>query len=196
MVLKSLDLDALAAVSGPINRWLKQGRPMPRLFSPGFLATAADVFPIEILDISNHHVLLHGTDPFAGLQIDLAHLRLQCERELREKMMRLQEAYLQARGRPRDLQRLVAESYPAFVLVFRGCLRLLEEPIPTLDLEVVRSLCRRLDLEATVFEEAEAQLRGHKAANIESQFRDYYQRLNQIMEHIDRFVPKSKERSP
>jgi hypothetical protein len=197
LVLRSLDLEALASVSGPVHRALDQGLPMPRLLSPDVLASTTDVFPIELLDISSHHRVLHGRDPFTEVRIDPAHLRLQCERELREKMMRLQEAYLEARGRARALRRLMLESYPAFALVFRGCLRLLEEPIPTRDLEVVRTLCKRLGLEAGVFEEVEAELHDRRGpSNVEAWFRTYYRRLTEIVEHIDRWLSQREERAP
>jgi hypothetical protein len=106
--------------------------------------------------------------------------------------MRLQEAYLESRGRARALRRLAVESFRSFALVFRGCLRLLGEPIPARDLEVARRLCGRLSLDAAVFElAAEA-----READVEPEtwFRTYYDRLSEIVHHIDRHVTHTEER--
>ena len=60
------------------------------------IAESADVFPIEFLDIQRSHVLLHGDNPLTGVEIHGVHLRLQCERELREKMVGVLEGRLRA----------------------------------------------------------------------------------------------------
>ena len=77
---------------------------MPRFFTTELMNQSSDVFPIEFLDIRTTHVILHGTDPLADLEIRRDHLRLQCERELREKLMRLREGYVEAHGRDRDFR--------------------------------------------------------------------------------------------
>jgi len=91
LVLEDLSPATLEALEPALRRWTKAGQPVPRLFSPAVIAESADVFPIEFLDIRRSHVVLHGEDPLDGLEIHTDHLRLQCERELREKMMRLRE---------------------------------------------------------------------------------------------------------
>ena len=114
IVVRELAPEALEHLSGPIRRWDRSGQPMPRLLSPTIIQESADVFPIEFLDIRASHRVLHGTDPFTAMGVHLDHLRAQCERELREKMMRLREAYLQAHDAPSVLTRLLAisENYP------------------------------------------------------------------------------------
>ena len=89
VVLESLDPASLESLSAPLTRWRRQGQPAPRLFSRSIIAESADVFPIEFLDLQSSRVVLHGQDPFADLEIHSHHLRLQCERELRDKLMRL-----------------------------------------------------------------------------------------------------------
>ena len=95
VVLDDLEPATLETLHDPFARWERKRQPIPRVFSPALIADAADVFPIELLDIADHHVVLHGEDPMAGLEVHTDHLRLQCERELREKLMRLREAYVE-----------------------------------------------------------------------------------------------------
>src|SRR5262249_25071672 len=49
----------------------------------------AEVFPTRLLDIRDHHLLLHGEDVFAGLEIDGKLLRLRVEQELSNLSLRL-----------------------------------------------------------------------------------------------------------
>lgn len=182
IVLRDLSLASIEAVGQPVRWWLKKGQAMPRFFSPEFIAEAADVFPMEFLDIRAHHHLVHGIDALQDLVVRKDHLRDQCERELREKMMRLQEAYIESSARSRTLLSLMNESYPAFVAVFRGCLALVNRPIPARDVDVVRAFCEHAALDLKPFDEIDKLNNGAKtAADPHALFASYYQELEKAI---------------
>jgi hypothetical protein len=194
IVLRDLELPSLAALGAPVAWWLRKQQPMPRIFSPAVIAEAADVFPIEFLDISHHHVMLFGEDPFATLEVHTDHLRLQCERELREKLMRLREAYIESRGKTRLVQRLLAESYPTFLALFRGCLHLRLREVPAHNTEVVRAFCKLADLDEKPFVELEELLDHHRSApDPEALLERYYRELSRAVAAIDRFESLREE---
>lgn len=187
IVLKDLELETLAPLRDPIKRWLKKSNPMPRFFSPSLIADASDVFPLEFLDISGHHRLLYGDDPFTDMDVGTDHLRLQCERELREKLMRLQEAYVETRGRASDLKRLLAGSYLAFVDIFRGCLRLHAEEVPAQADEIVTAFCKVAKLDPTPFRAAEQLAHGGQPTQpIDAVFSSYYTQLTSAIRVVDK----------
>ena len=59
--------------------------------TPHYLACSRDVFPVEFLDFQLVHETILGEDPFVSLQVDKAHVRLQCERELKATLVRLRQ---------------------------------------------------------------------------------------------------------
>lgn len=190
LVLEDLSPPRLDAVAPAVRRWLKRGQQVPRLFSPDLIRASADVFPIEFLDIRAAHVVLHGTDPFAGLVIHPDHLRLQCERELTEKLMLLREAYVAAHGERGAIRRLLCSSYPSFTALFRGCLRLLGDEAPAAGRDVVAAFCARAGIEARVFETVERLRRGETpAADPKSIYAEYDAALSRAAEAVDRFTP-------
>jgi predicted nucleotidyltransferase len=71
------------------------------------LPRSCDVFPLFYDDIRRHHVLLHGADPFAALEISDAHRRHRIEQELREANIRMRRAVVDALGQPEPLARAV-----------------------------------------------------------------------------------------
>jgi predicted nucleotidyltransferase len=191
IVLGDLDPPRLESLSPVLRWWRRQGQPLPRLFSPAIIEEAADVFPIELLDIRAARIVLHGRDPFAAVAVDGDHLRLQCERELREKMMRLREAYVEAHDSRRALARLLADSYTTFVALFRGCLHLLGGEVPAHNGEVVAAFCGRADLDASPFEEVDRLQHGAGgASDLRPLFARYYEALNKAVRRVDRFVPR------
>ena len=190
LVLADLELATLAAAGPALARWTGRGRAMPRLFCPATLAEAADVFPVELSDIAERHLVLHGRDPLASMpRLKVEHLRLQCERELREKMMRLQEAYALARGKDTELVRLIVSSYPAFALVFRGCLRLHGDTPPESTLAAAEAFCRSADIDPAPFAEADKLRNGQQVGPMADLFARYYAALERAVDTVDRFAP-------
>lgn len=188
VILADLEPSTLAALAPAFARWARQGHPPPRIFSPALIVDAADVFPVEFLDIRQHHVLLAGSDPFESLEIRLDTLRLQCEKELREKMMRLREGYVDAHAKTRRLERLMADSYSSFAALFRGCLHLLGGAVPKHNDEVVADFCRTAGLDPAPFEQVARLREGARAeGDPKDLFLRYYGELTKAVQRVDRF---------
>jgi hypothetical protein len=66
----------------------------PMIMTAQEIGKAADVFPIKFLTIMENHCVIFGEDPFAGLQISHAHLRLRLEQELRNAALRMRQRLL------------------------------------------------------------------------------------------------------
>lgn len=197
VVLEDLEPSALAQLTPVFDRWLRKKQPIPRLFSPALIAESADVFPIEFLDIQAHHLVLHGEDPLERLEVQRDHLRLQCERELREKMMRLREGYIAAQARPQELTRLLTTSYTTFVALFRGCLHLLGAEAPVSNAEVVAAFCERAGLDRGAFEEVDRLKRGEPVSQSSKNiFARYYKELTRAVGKVDRFGRQQGGQTP
>lgn len=193
IVLRELDLEHIARVSAPIRWWLKKKKPYPRLLSPAAIRDSADVFPIEFLDIVDHHRVLLGEDPFAELDVGRDHLRIQCERELREKLMRVQEAFVEADGKAKQLRRLMIESYLSFAAIFRGCLHMLGSEVPRHTIDAVRRYCELGEIDVGPFEEIHASCAGEGELNDpDALFVRYYAALRRAVAAADRFETDHK----
>lgn len=194
IVTADLGPETLAQLGDPIRWWLKSGEAWPRLFTRELLRDSLDIYPIELLDITRHHRVLHGQDPLAEITPAAPELlRLQCERELREKLMRLREGYVETRARPKALRELLAASYTSFALVWRGCLHLLGAEVPLHDREVAAALAARLDLDPRPFEEVADIAEGRGATDEPAVFARYYAGLERMVARIDRWVSNHKE---
>ncbi len=124
VVLREVTPDALRRTRGRISRWRRRRIPTPLLMDPLYIQSSLDVFPIEFLEIADHHRLLTGDDPFTDLDVHLPHLRLEVEEQIRGKMLHLWAAYLEAAGSKRTLRSLLLETPPGFAMILRGMLRL------------------------------------------------------------------------
>lgn len=196
IVASDLDPGTLEALGPPVRWWLGKDQPWPRLFSRELIRDSLDVYPVEFLDISRHHQVLHGEDPFLDVELDTSHLRLQCERDLREKLMRLREGYVECGGATRPLRRLLAASHTSFVPLWRACLHLLGCEAPAHDSEVISCLCERLELDGGALEEVGLLATGARTKEPAALFARYLHELSETVARVDRLVVQQEGYSP
>lgn len=110
--------------SAQARAWGTAKNPPPLLMSAAEFRDSADVFPIELADIRDAHVLLHGADPFEGVTIRDADLRLELERELKSAYIRLRTRYLTDAGDAARFEPVLLKSFSTFLVMFRTVLRL------------------------------------------------------------------------
>lgn len=113
-VCNTLDFDALQK--------LKQLKEIPFIFTKEELIDGMDVFPIEFLNIKQHHKILYGEDLLENIAISKENLRYQLEFEFRSKLIHLRRQYLLSRGR--DLEHLILSAVPALVPIIGGLIYL------------------------------------------------------------------------
>jgi predicted nucleotidyltransferase len=124
VVLERITLDDLRAAHPVVEKWRAKGQPLPLYFTGEEMSDASDVFPIEFLDMAAAHRVLHGDDPLAELNVPTVNLRHQLEYELRGKLIRLRELYIQSSKSAERLSALMADSIASFALLFKHVLSL------------------------------------------------------------------------
>ena len=118
------ELDILASMS----RFKKSRIRSPLVMTEDYIRRSLDVFPIEFLDIELFHKTVYGPDHFSKIAIDMAHLRMQCERDLKGKLINLQRGYVSSEGRTREIRALLLEALPGYFALLRSMLFLVQAP--------------------------------------------------------------------
>jgi len=119
--LSAGDLEACAHLSA---EWTRGGIGTPLILPDGEFRASLDVFPLEYGEIVRAHTLVFGSDPFAGVSISTADLRLACEAQAKSHLLHLRQGYVQTGGRLPAVARLVSQSAPAFAALLRNVGRL------------------------------------------------------------------------
>jgi len=188
VVLRRLELADLQASREPIGRWTRGGQPMPVYFSLKELMRAADVFPIEFLQMEQARKTLHGSDPFEFIDISNANLRHQTEYELRTKCLQLRRLYVSSAGSAEQLKSLLTRSLSSFAALFRAVLMLHGALAPVSKREAVRATVRVLGLDGAPFdrifelESKDIRLEKQEADNL---FGSYLAQLRRVIDAVD-----------
>ena len=151
VVMNSLDAEALLSLTGLCARWDKAGNPAPLLFAGDALLRSADVYPVEFSDIIQTHKVLFGANPFGGMKIEAADLRLELEHELKSKLILLRSRFLLTKGAPKEVEKLMASSLSAFLTLFKAALRLYGGTPPAKKLEVLPLLAKHIKFDEEIF---------------------------------------------
>lgn len=124
VVLKEVTPEALRKAIPLVRDWHRQKIATPLFIDPDFLRASLDLFPIEFSDMQEQHRVLAGQDLLLESKISPRNLRLQCEEELKGKLLHLRRAYLETGSRPEALEELIATSVKSFLVITRHLLRL------------------------------------------------------------------------
>lgn len=123
VVLRTVTPESLRLSTKALGRWRRDRIVTPLFLDPAYIKTACDVFPIEFFDIKERHRILHGEDFLQNLTLSAARVAAQCEQEIKAKVLRLRQLYLEHGDSPRDLRKLLVESIGSFLVLFRALLR-------------------------------------------------------------------------
>jgi len=151
IVLSEEAIDHLDRALAVVSRWRRKGVATPLFMTKSYIDSSLDSYPLEFLNMREGHVLAYGKDVLEGISFEPGDLRLQCEREIKGKLLLLREQFLATGGKTRKVRGLIAESITAFVSIFRGLLYLRGVEIPSPRREIVEALAREFPVDAGVF---------------------------------------------
>jgi hypothetical protein len=122
VVLDEVRIDLLRRLAEHGARLGKHRIAAPLIMTPAYIQQSLDTFPLELLEIHQQHVTVIGTDFFVDLAFDDAHMRLQCERELKVAAIGLRQGLLATVGSERLLADVLVDAAGGLLRTLRGML--------------------------------------------------------------------------
>jgi hypothetical protein len=105
-----------------------------------------DVFPVKFLAMKESYKLLWGHDVLKNLEISREHIRLRCEQEIKNLLLRMRRQFLIGGGRARSLTEMMSRVVVVFLETLRVVLSLTQEDFPSRE-EVVNVAAETFDLD-------------------------------------------------
>lgn len=152
VILSEKGIDSLDCSFKMVEKWKKRSVATPLFLTEDYVRTSLDTFPIEYLNFQNGYELVYGKDILKDITFDLHFLRLQCEREVKGKLLLLRQAFLETSGKGKYLIQLIGQSILSFIAIFRGLLYLKGEKPPLLKRDVIHQTCESFNIDGTLFE--------------------------------------------
>jgi len=150
IVTKQLTFSDLNKLKPIVLSFSKKSKVVPILFTEDELKDSNDVFPLEILDMINPHVLLHGIDVLEKVDLDKKHVRTQIEFELRSKLIHLRENYIGIKN-TKDLKPLLKSAIPTLMPLLYGLLFMKSINIPSDLYSLYSNVEKSYDIDMEIF---------------------------------------------
>jgi hypothetical protein len=188
LVLKTMDLRVLAFLAPLGKKYGKKRIAAPLVMTPAYIETSLDSFPVEFLDFKLIHKTVFGHDLLQDLRITMPGLRLQCEREIKIKLIGLRQGYVSSLGKKEEIAAVLVRSFTGSMALFRAIITLLgkEPPIPRA--EVITMLGAATGIKTDIFEKLlmlKSNLLKPSEQELTSFFERYYNTLESMGTIID-----------
>jgi len=188
IVLSESGIEALDRAFDVIKKWQKRNVAIPLFLTEGYVDTSLDVFPIEYLNFQGNYVLVFGKDILKDLAFDPEFIRLQCEREIKGKLLILREAFLETSGKGKALREVIGHSISAFVAIFKALLYMKGQDLPSTKREIVSATAAAFDMDAGVFEKL-LDIKDEKVKpgdmEVMGLFKDYLREVRKLAKLVD-----------
>ncbi len=175
----------------PLGREFKAQRIAPPLvMTIGYIKSSLDVFPIEFFNFREIHHTLYGEDIFCGLNINDHHLRLQCEREIKAKLLWLGQVYIESLGDEQLLSDRLAASITGYLPLFLAILHLAGRKITLDNEQLFLGIQEELGLDTEIFLTLSQMKTGKRRYTEKDDMCSCFNLYYQATEHIARYVDR------
>ena len=188
IVLSEEGIEHLDRVFKIVAKWQKRKVAIPLFLTEIYVESSMDVFPIEYLNFQRNYVLVYGKDILKNLSFNPEFVRLQCEREIKGKLLLLREAFLESAGKGRALKSVIGQSIQAFLAIFDALLYLKGKEIPDERREIVQAACDAFDINAGLFKKLlDVKEQKIKPDDAETRiiFKDYLREARKLSKIVD-----------
>ena len=115
IVVKNANIPSLDKVGDALSSTKRAKQIQLLTLTPADLSSSTDVFPIKFLDMQQDYEILHGEDLVKDLEVGRDHLRIRCEQEIKNLMLKLRSMYLRSRKDSKVLQKVLLKAYYSFL---------------------------------------------------------------------------------
>ena len=144
VIIKNLKAQDLKKAHRFSEDFAKSAKYLPIFMDKDEWLNSSDVYAIEYSDIIERHKILYGENLIENLHVHKHNLRLQCEHEVKNLLIRLRQGYLAKSNDKKAIKHLIQTSSKTFMIIFRTTLSLLKETVPIAHEEVVKHFCEKI----------------------------------------------------
>ncbi len=151
VVINNLSASDLKSANKIIKKWVKENNLPPIFMDKEEWFDSTDVYPIEYSDIKERYKIIYGEDIVAPLNLSNQNLRLMCEHEIKNILIKLRQYYLLNSSDLKSVESLIINATKSIIAVARGILKLSNNQVPHKPEDIVNLLSQSIDINKDTF---------------------------------------------
>ena len=136
-----------------IKKWIKGKNALPVIMSESEWQSSADVYPIEYIEIKNNYEILYGKNVVAPMSVSKYDLRLQCEYEIKNLLVRIRQIYLGNSDNSKFMVKSLEELSSKLIRISKSALHLFDITAPDEYSEVIQKMTEKTKFDGEIFVE-------------------------------------------
>lgn len=137
IVTNQLTAENLYAISKPVQKWVKAKNPIPVVMNRDEWYSSFDVYAVEYADIKENYRLIFGEDLVPSICVNKYFLRLQCEAELKNLLLKYKNSFLMNIKSDREMKKVLDHVIKTLLVIFRSVLRLRDSAVPYRAVDII-----------------------------------------------------------
>ena len=118
VILSEAGIQCLVKAIPLVQKWKEHTAGIPLFLTKADIVSSLDSFPIEFLNLKTAYVVVYGEDVIKNIVFDNRLMRIQCEREIKERLIKLRQDFLKTEGDAHKIEALISLSLPGFLKIF------------------------------------------------------------------------------
>lgn len=189
VVLSERAIDSLSRAVDVVARWRKKNVATPLFMTRSYITTSLDSYPLEFMNMKRLYRVVYGEDVLKDLVFDIHDVRLQCEREIKGKLLLLRQRFLETGKKQRGMEELISQSITAFISIMTGLLYMQAIEIPAARRDIVTRVGEQfppVDAQAYLScLDVKEKVRKFTAPEIKDIFAGYLAEIRKLWEIVD-----------
>jgi len=189
IILSEEAIDHLDKAIETVSRWRKKNVATPLFMTKSYIESSLDSYPLEFLNMKKNYILVYGEDILKDISLQPHHLRLQCEREIKGKLLLLREGFLETEGKQKRIKELIKASITAFISIFNGLLYLKGIEILPTRREIIQSVAKEIPIDQEIFMKCldiKQDTQEFSSSEIKNLFKAYLVEVRKLWEVVDK----------
>jgi len=189
IILSEEAIDHLDKAIETVSRWRKRNVATPLFMTKSYIESSLDSYPLEFLNMKKNYILVYGEDILKDISLQPHHLRLQCEREIKGKLLLLREGFLETEGKQKRIKELIKASITAFISIFNGLLYLKGIEILPTRREIIQSVAKEIPIDQEIFMKCldiKQDTQEFSSSEIKNLFKAYLVEVRKLWEVVDK----------
>ena len=191
IILRAIDFDFIQFIASLGKKFKKKGFAAPLIMTSEYVRDSLDVFPMEFHDFRLIHKTVAGEDVFSDIEIRKDFLKLQCEREVKVRLIGLRQSYVSSLGNKRRLAEILSHSIVGCMPLIRGLLYLYDIEPPVKRHETIKAFQALASVDADIFERL-LELRSGKINPSKDELHHIFVHYHAVLEKVETFIDAIK----
>jgi len=165
---------------------------VPLYLTEEYIKTSCDVYPLEYLKMKRSFKVIYGKNILENLDIPSEHIRLECEQKIKGTLIRITQVILESGKNMRNLRRISFLALEDILAGLEGIGAISGISGQFSPVELIENIQQKFGIDLKPLKDVLNWKNGTKPHDFKKLVYDFYEKIEEIADFVDRFDTEEK----